>query len=148
MPALFKNKTSILKGSITLFLLTVIINLFFTAAVLAQTPSEPPDATSKAINILDDTAAKAQIINEPGTAPTVAEIIGDIINIMLGIVGLFFFGLVIYGGVTWLTAGGSEEKASKAVKVLTESSIGIILIIVAFLFVNLIVFKVIGMVTG
>ena len=145
MTALFKSRVFSAKGSFALFLIMAIINIFFITSVLA---ADPLDATDAATKFLDETAKEAKIIKSAEEAPTAAAIIGDIVNIMLGFIGLLFFCLVIYGGIVWLTAGGNEEKAKKAVQILTRSTIGLIIIIVAFLLTNLIIFKVIGIATG
>ena len=43
-----------------------------------------------------------------------------------------FLGLAIYAGIIWMTASGSEEKVSKAKEMLTESIIGIIIVLAAY----------------
>lgn len=108
----------------------------------AQTTGQGLNITNSAIDFLDATAQEAKV--KTNSQPTVAQIIGGVINIGLGIIGLFFFALTIYGGVTWLTAGGNKEKADKAVKILSNASLGVIIIIVAYLVTNFIIFRLIN----
>jgi len=67
---------------------------------------------------------------ESGQDPRVT--IFRIINIALGILGLVLTILIIYGGFIWMTAAGSEEKVSKAKKILANSTVGIIIIITSY----------------
>lgn len=123
---------------------------FLLSVALAQAPEagQGLNVTNSAIDALDTTAGAAKITADPKTSPTVAQIVGGVINIALGIFGLFFFTLTIYGGIIWLTAGGNKERADKAVKILTNSSVGVIIIIIAYLVTNYIVFQLIGFVTA
>jgi len=64
-----------------------------------------------------------------GDIRTTAE---NIVNVILGSLGLITVVLIIYGGVIWMTAGGNEEKISKAKKVITSAIIGLIIIALAW----------------
>jgi hypothetical protein len=61
-----------------------------------------------------------------------AEIIGQIINYILGFVGAIFLILTIYGGITWMTAGGNEEKIKKAKGLITSAIIGLAIVLAAY----------------
>lgn len=65
-------------------------------------------------------------------ASTIEDIIGTIIYIVLGLVGVVFMGLVIYGAVTWMTAQGNDEKAKKAMKILMSALFGLIITLAAY----------------
>ncbi len=60
------------------------------------------------------------------------KIMSTSINIVLSLVGVIFIGLMIYGGYTWMTAGGSEEKVKSAKNTITEAAIGLIVVIAAY----------------
>jgi hypothetical protein len=64
------------------------------------------------------------------TAPF--EIVAKIINTLLSILGVFFVGLMIYGGYTWMTAEGKEQKATKAKDTITAAVIGLLIIVSAY----------------
>lgn len=58
--------------------------------------------------------------------------IGQIISIILSLLGVIFLILIIYGGVSWMTAGGNEEKVGKAKELITEALIGLIIVLAAY----------------
>jgi hypothetical protein len=59
-------------------------------------------------------------------------IIGNVIRIILGLLGVVAIGLIIYGGFLWMTASGNEEQIEKAKKVLISALIGLVIILSAF----------------
>lgn len=67
---------------------------------------------------------------ESGTSLQAA--MGGLIQQMLGMVGVVLVILIIYGGLMWMTAGGNEEKVTKAKKLLTSAIIGIVIIFGAY----------------
>ena len=60
------------------------------------------------------------------------ESIALMINGLLGFLGILFTVLIIYAGWQWMTAGGNEEQVSKAKKTITNSTIGLLVVIVAY----------------
>ncbi|HEX9664618.1 MAG TPA: pilin [Patescibacteria group bacterium] len=61
-----------------------------------------------------------------------AETVGDIIQVFLGFLGTIALILVLYGGFMWMTAGGNEEKVTKAKTLLRNAVIGLIIVISAY----------------
>ena len=59
-------------------------------------------------------------------------IIARVINIVLSIFGLLFMILIIYGGCTWMTARGEEQRATKAKETITAAVIGLIIVVAAY----------------
>lgn len=55
-----------------------------------------------------------------------------IINVFLGVLGIVFVVLIIYAGYLWMTSAGSEEKTRKAKNILTNSAIGLAIILSAW----------------
>lgn len=60
------------------------------------------------------------------------EIIGRIINIVLGFLGVIALGLITYAGYIWMTSNGNEEQITKAKKTLTSAAIGLVIILSAW----------------
>lgn len=60
------------------------------------------------------------------------EIIGNVIKIVLGLIGIIFVCLLVYAGFTWMTANGEEEKVSKAKETISRAIIGLIIILSAY----------------
>ena len=62
----------------------------------------------------------------------IAEIIVNIIRWIMGIVGLISVIMIIYGGVTYATAAGVEERNETGKKILLWAIVGLVIAIVAF----------------
>lgn len=55
-----------------------------------------------------------------------------VLNIALGFLALVAVIMIIWGGFTWLTAAGSEEKVDKAKKIISAAVIGLIIVLLAW----------------
>ncbi|MFH1425911.1 MAG: hypothetical protein ABIG66_00545 [Candidatus Kerfeldbacteria bacterium] len=55
-----------------------------------------------------------------------------IANVFLGTVAIIAVILIIYGGFTWMTSGGSEEKVTKGKNILIWAVIGLLIIMSAW----------------
>lgn len=58
--------------------------------------------------------------------------IGNVINVILGFLGVVLLVIVIYGGFLYMTSGGSEDKAKKGVKWIINGIIGLVIILLAY----------------
>lgn len=63
---------------------------------------------------------------------TVIELVAQIINWLLGFIGVVVFGLFVYAGFQYATAGGDEGKTQSAVKMMTNAVIGLLILFVAY----------------
>lgn len=68
-----------------------------------------------------------------------AAFIGDAIGFVLSFVGVVFFGLMVYGGMIWLTARGNEQRVEKAKDIIVNAAIGIVIVFIAYGVTNLII---------
>lgn len=59
---------------------------------------------------------------------TVSEIIGTAVNAALGLLGVIFVILIIYGGYKWMTAAGNEEKSKEGTDIIRRAIIGLIIV--------------------
>lgn len=59
-------------------------------------------------------------------------IITRIINAALGLLGIIATVLILYAGFLWMTAGGNEDKITKARGILFAAVIGLIIILSAY----------------
>jgi len=64
-----------------------------------------------------------------GTPQTLAE---KVVKTILFFVGTIFFLLVLYAGISWMTAGGSTEKVNTAKTILGTAIIGLIVITASY----------------
>lgn len=60
------------------------------------------------------------------------SIVATTIRILLGLIGTVFTCLTIYAGYLWMTAGGNEDDVTKAKTLLTQSVIGLIIILLSY----------------
>lgn len=66
-----------------------------------------------------------------GTADLKDTVI-NIIQWVLGLLGLIAVIMILYGGFMWMTAGGNEEKVASAKKIISAAVIGLIIILLAW----------------
>jgi heme/copper-type cytochrome/quinol oxidase subunit 2 len=101
---------------------TLALALAFTA--VAQTPPSGP------LNLIEETAQQAG--PAAGTQRSLPEIIGNIIQWVLGLIGVVLLIMFIYGGVLYATSAGNEEKIETGKKVMLYAIIGVVIIALAF----------------
>jgi len=78
--------------------------------------------------------------NEALTTSTDAkEFVIKVVNFALGFLGLLAVIIVIYGGVLYVTAGGEEENTQKGKKSILYATIGLLIVMGSFAFVNTII---------
>lgn len=58
--------------------------------------------------------------------------IGSIIGIALSFIGVIFLILMIYAGISWMTASGNQEKVTKAKDLIINAIIGLIIVLAAY----------------
>ncbi len=122
--------------------LTIYLQFIITSAAKA--------ATSTVTGLLGDIKEKTI---ETGKAAgfdvkrDIRESIAIMIKGLLGFLGILFTVLIIYAGWQWMTAGGNEEQVAKAKKTLSDASIGLFLVVVAYAL-SVWIFKVINQAVG
>ena len=113
----FKNKN--LRFLLIGFFSAFIIVSFFVVPVLAQTATD-----TLGVGAVDQNIA----LGNSDLRVTVVRII----NTLLGLLGIVAVGIVLYGGFSYMTAGGEEEKVSRARKIIINGVIGLTIILSAF----------------
>jgi hypothetical protein len=80
-----------------------------------------------------------QTVNLPKGPPGgLPAIIARIIRVALGFLGIVAVVVILYGGFIWMTSGGDEDKIRRAKKTLINGTIGLGLILGAFIIVQFI----------
>lgn len=99
---------------------------------------------------LESSGSAAGLTTNSAENTDITTFIGSfIIKPILGLIGLGFFILMIYGGVLWMIAGGNETIVKKAQSILTSAVIGAIIIIAAYAITNAILNAItVGSITG
>ena len=70
------------------------------------------------------------------SSKTLPEILGSMVQVLLGFIGVLFIILVIFGGFKWMTAGGDSTKVQKAKDTIIKATIGFIIIIASYIIVS------------
>jgi hypothetical protein len=60
------------------------------------------------------------------------ELVGSLINALLGVLGIIFVVLVVYAGFLWMTAQGDTKKVDQAKTMLTQAVVGLVIIVAAY----------------
>ena len=95
--------------------------LFFSFPVLAQEGTSGKCVGDKCLtNPLGDENMSINVI------------IGNAINSVMGIVGSLALLMFVYGGLTWMTSSGSQEKVKKGKDILIWSAVGLVVIFSAY----------------
>ena len=89
----------------------------------------------------DNTGLTATAGSSGFTANAVAlpVLIGNIIDIVVGLVGLIVFILFFYAGIIWMTAQGDSTKTEKARGILVAATIGLLITLSAYAITNFVV---------
>lgn len=70
---------------------------------------------------------------------TLESIVGQILKTFISILGVLFLVLTVYAGYLWMNARGNEQQVSKAKDILTQSVIGFIVVLAAYMITDFIV---------
>lgn len=81
---------------------------------------------------LNLTAEKTKLLTLGISKQTPETLAATIVTTVLMFVGTIFFLLVLYAGLTWMTAGGSSEKVTKAKSMLETAIIGLLIVAASY----------------
>lgn len=73
------------------------------------------------------------------TETNVSDIAVKVIQWIMGIVGLICVIMIIYGGITYATAAGNEDRITMGKTILIWAIVGLVICLLAFVFANTIV---------
>jgi hypothetical protein len=76
------------------------------------------------------------------------KIIGNIINIMLGFLGILLLIYFLYAGFLWMTSGGGDEGKKKALSMMKNAVIGLVIIVAAYAISNFVFTQITQNITG
>ena len=91
-----------------------------------------------------DITSKPVTIDNPLTVSSPQALIGNIIAAVLGLVGSVSLLMFIVGGLTWMTAAGSEDKIKKGKNIITWATIGLVVIFSSYAIVKLLFTDILG----
>lgn len=114
-----------------ILLIIPVVYFFVTPFVLAQAPK----GYTEYVSVTASAADKYGLDDAAGSNfkyTTVSDMIANIVLTVLGLVGVIFLTLIIWGGISWMTSGGNEQKIDKAKKVIIGATIGLIIIVLGY----------------
>ncbi len=122
----FVNKNMQNNNFKKIFSIILISSVLFTfSSVIVQAQS----AGSVIQQGIGDTANVAQL---SGSSRDLSTFIGSVVKNLLGFLGTIFFVLILYAGFMWMTAAGNDERITKAKKILSNSVIGLAVVVFAY----------------
>lgn len=91
-------------------------------------------AVASGFNFSENSGLKNTAINMgySSNVKTPQSIAGLALSSIITLLGTIFLGLIIYGGMLWLSSEGSEPKLKKAKDILTASVSGLIVVMLSY----------------
>lgn len=80
----------------------------------------------------DPVGYSQKLTNPLGEGTTIHSLIGKAINSLMGIVGALALLMFVYGGLTWMTSSGSQDKVKKGKDIMVWAAVGLIVIFSAY----------------
>ncbi len=79
-------------------------------------------------------------LKDPLSSVTTPQaLLGKVINIIMGAVGSLALIMLIFGGISWMTAGGNDEKVKKSMGIIVWSVIGLAVVFLSYAIVKLLI---------
>jgi len=82
------------------------------------------------LNLVPKKLGEEAGFNTGGESLTIT--VANIIKSFMGLLGIVVVGIIVYAGFLWMTASGNEEKVGMAKRMITQATIGLILILLAY----------------
>lgn len=125
---------------ISLLPLYLYITLFVVKSVSAQTtstaiiddPLEGLDQTVQGEGSFKGIDAFKSQAQNTDYSNFIQSKVGQIVGLALSFVGVIFLILMIYAGVTWMTAQGNDQQVNKAKNLLINATIGLVIVFAAY----------------
>jgi len=108
------------------------------AKLLQEKIGEEPEAGQKSVSALVQSAKKLN----PMKISSPFDLLAGGVNILLAFMGSIALLLYIYAGFTWMSAGGSADKITKAKKILVWTTFGILAMSGSYMLVKTILDKI------
>jgi len=114
-----------------------ILSFFSLAQIILMTPSlvsaQSNTGGSALLNTQEGLTDVGRVYGDNGNGPTdIRYTIARVINIVLGFLGIIFFALVIFAGFQYMTAAGNEDQTKKALALLRNAVIGLVIILLSW----------------
>ena len=115
-------------------LLFAIFSSFLVVPARAQNVNDAVNGlneTAGSVSAFKDQVKPASDTTSYGTG-FIATKTGQVIGLILSFIGILFLGLMIYAGITWMTADGNEQTVTNAKNMIVNAAIGIAIVFGAY----------------
>ncbi len=103
----------------------------------AQTTLPDPASTNYGLNTVGaNLAGDLPFAGDVNAGAKLPAVIGNIFRALLGLMGLIFLILIVYGGFRWMLARGDKGEVDTAKDIMVDALIGLIIVVSAFAIVN------------
>jgi hypothetical protein len=106
----------------------IFLTVFSLLTIVAWSPALASDSLVNGQIGLNDVGR----VYGSATPQDIRVIIAKIVNVILTLLGVIFLALTIFAGFQYMTAAGNEEKTKKAVDLLRDAIIGLVIILAAW----------------
>lgn len=115
--------------------ITVLALVLLTVLVLSGPRFSEASGLDDAINGFNQTASEAGLKSTTAgsSQQQLNQLVGTIVKTLLGLTGVIFMILIIAAGDLWMTAGGNEEKITKARSMIFNGVVGLAIVFAAYL---------------
>src|SRR6056297_1033763 len=126
-----------IKKTSLVILIPLILFILFPCLTLAKSSQERPGGPKK-----ETGEPFPNPLGEGVTNPS--EVIGNVIQAVLGIVGSLALLMFVYGGLTWMLSGGNNERVQKGKTILVWATVGLIVIFASYALVRFVITGITG----
>ena len=116
------------------------------AKTLAITTNSAQGGLDEAQNKLIDAGTISY--GSDATTQSLETVVGSVIQYFLGLLGILFLALAIYGGYLWMMARGDEKQVEKARDTIKSAVIGLAIILGAYAITSFVIANLITATTG
>jgi hypothetical protein len=128
----------------SLAIVAAAVSLAAPMSALAQQGTNPFDTARTKVG----TVGTAAGINNGQDENALLNMIGNIINVILGFLGVILLIYILYAGFLWMTAGGDKGKVETATAMIRNAIIGLVIIVAAYAISTFVLSKLVQATTG
>jgi cytochrome bd-type quinol oxidase subunit 2 len=117
-------------------------------AIIANSGLDGAGGLDQASDKLLQTGQKAYGTSATLPSNNLETVVGNVIQYFLGLLGILFLALAIYGGYLWMMARGDEKQVEKARDTIKSAVIGLAIILGAYAITSFVIANLIAATTG
>ncbi|MFA5184201.1 MAG: pilin [Patescibacteria group bacterium] len=113
-------------------LLVIFVFIFNLTAALAQSTVQDNTGGQQTTHDNTDSDSSSLSLTNPLGISSPQALIGRVINSIMGLVGSIALVMFVYGGLTWMTSSGNDEKVKKGREIIIWSAIGLVVVFMSY----------------